>query len=459
MSDFIGKYDRDGFLITISPEIEIFNKTSGQIDWTNTEHVAVFTHEYWHFLLHFSTFTRVRDWIVYLSQISLFTKTLMYEANGISDGNHSLDTLDINFFEESFDYLRYQKGDFITGTPDFDDFIFISEPTIPKDLSKPKLLGKEIPLSSLHVDCRLFKSNQSIGIQKYAFSVIDIEESIADAIETMIYNGTANKGIKYNVIKKLFQYYNLDMQDYHLISSLGTMSLLTSDPPSSLINLIKDYKGLIAIGNSKNHSLAVIQNNIKNIIVQYLPILDAELDSICAIYKNREPLATATNLVIDRIRKLFKLRSGNPTFDTDCFISGKTNYTRYFDLINNLHRPVIAYQERCGDPCANRDTLITMDDTLCKINGTVDYPVANLFKVLSLLNHYYKAHYAIVGIMRSGIVDSSCVYLNSCDAPTRLISEEICISKPWSFMETGDDTCEYCQMVRCLIGETKIRNV
>ena len=196
MSEFIAKYDRDGFLITISSRIEIFDKISNQIDWRNEEYVAVFTHEYWHSLLHLSTITRIRDWVVYLSQISLFTKTLMHEANGSSNGNNNLEKEDLKIIEDSFDYLYYQHGEFKTDYAEFDDFKIISEPIVHKNQIKPRLSGREVPLSSIQINCDFFVNNETVKNVIYAFSVLDIEESIADAIETMIYKNTKNQGIK-----------------------------------------------------------------------------------------------------------------------------------------------------------------------------------------------------------------------------------------------------------------------
>lgn len=458
MSEFIAKYDRDGFLITISSRIEIFDKISNQIDWRNEEYVAVFTHEYWHSLLHLSTITRIRDWVVYLSQISLFTKTLMHEANGSSNGNNNLEKEDLKFIEDSFDYLYYQHGEFKTDYAEFDDFKIISEPIVHKNQIKPRLSGREVPLSSIQINCDFFVNNETVKNVIYAFSVLDIEESIADAIETMIYKNTKNQGIKYNLIKKLFQYYKLDIHDYHLIGSLGTLALLTTDPPFSLINLIKEYKRLLIKDNSKIKALSKLKNDIQDIIIQYEPTLQEELDSISKIYKNREPLETATAIVINRILALIKRRLANPTFDVDCFISGNINWADFSNLLFKLHQPAIALQERSGTPGILRDNLITMDDTVCKISGSVDYPIANLFKVLSLLDHFFKAHNGVVGIRRSEIVELPCLYANSCDALARSINGEICISKPWELLETKNDTCEYCQMVQCLIGETKIRS-
>lgn len=449
MEEYFGKYERDGFLIRIPENQTVINPKTLTLNTKNKEAFGLFLHEYWHSLLHLSTFFRVKEFIMFQDKISIFSKTLTEE--GTSRGTRDMKEEDRETLQKSYDFKIVASNNPFNSTTKFDSIRVSSEPTIIQD----KINNSFGRISALEIPVNLYNNEVLIESTVYTLDVLSIEESIADAIETMVNKDSNNTDIIYRILNELLAFYGLDNHDNHLVASLGTLSLLTTDPPYSIKNLILRFKDLLVSGCSKYEALEIIKDEIRSLIRLNIDTFKSDLKYIEDTYLNREPLYSSLKYVIDKINKLFIERLKNPTFDTDCFISGEISCFEFEYLIGKVHKTPLLLQKGKNE----QDLLITMDG--CQITGTdnLTYNVGEFYKILSSMEHFFTVHYSGNDDIRrsEGIeTEEPCPFVNSCEY-NKLQEEkkDICKTNPWVLVSKEKNICEYGKMTACLIGHTR----
>ena len=360
--DAYGKYFANAFSITLHPDIDIFiNEEKDEfeviIDEAERPKLAIFIHEYWHYLLNISTFSRYHDFSICFHLLAIFSSTLMKYGNGASSGNEGLSQELRTLAKSMVKMLRIYRGDI--------------RPNINGTVRDFKVIGYSVKEEKINVN-KSYQAHQFIqlkleiestnGSEEHNFILgsTAIEESLVTIIESFIYQSSPKK-FPYLVVPKLVNHLserpipNLD------ILTIMTLSLLTPTPSVTLISLIEFYdQSCRNIVNSNDRRVALISKVI-NIYESSVPYIKKELKEIEELVKERATFKMAAKSFTELFSKMIKIRKANYLFDLEPFMSGELSNTKLEKFINS-YKPCDVIQRKIGaEDTLNKDDLFSFE--------------------------------------------------------------------------------------------------
>ncbi|WP_422091654.1 hypothetical protein [Tenacibaculum ovolyticum] len=451
----LAKYLSNIFHIELSENVQIFNKNNDQK--FSTESYSVFVHEYWHYLLNISTSARLGDFSMWYQLFSIFSRTLTEEGDGTSVTSE-LTTEDKKLLEEIGDlYIEQNQGCIIDlGDIEVKDFNIISEITsVENELT---LKGIKVPYKQSKVKIDILTSEGKRLNKELYINNDFIDESIANCIEKIIFdNDNPPPKIPYLILEKLSEYYNNGsaLSKFEL-AHLGTLSLLTTNPPLSLNSIFKDYIEYRE-NNDIESSLEYIFNLIKPLFLEISGVILTDMNEILKVYENREPAYQAIKFLIEKIEKAIYFRNKNLVFELAPFRNNTVNYEKLNILLYEAFKPCDIIQKVVGDEeTLERDFIKSFETQPIQISNHFIYP-SFLMQLISCQLHYFKAHWTIHGLMDTRIANDTCPFFTTCNLTTRTETPNICRNKPWESLIKNGENCVYGHAVANLVGHSKLK--
>ena len=448
----LGQYTSNAISISISEEIDLLvNDTADEFEvhFEESERpkFAIFLHEYWHYLLNTSTFSRYHDFSICFHILALFSSTLETNKNGISDGNKNLRDDQKELLSSFICLLRIYRGD--------------SRPKIEGSIHDFRVLGYTENESKIKFQENI-QLHPSILLQleidstngkestEFLLGNIAIEEGLVTLIEDFIFESKPPL-FPYRVIPKL-----VDSLVSHPIPktdliSIITLSLLTPNPAISLISLIHFFDENCRHKLSSNDRRVALIEQVKDKFEFSYNFIAKELAEIDELVKHRTAFEMSSKVFGSAFRKMLKIRKANFLFDLEPFLSGEL-LSKQLEKFINLYPPCDVIQRRNGDEDKiERDSLLTFQSPVLGKELLTSY-----LKPFQAALKYMFSHLNSDGFKSSDEATCQCPFYTICGLSYRKNHPSLCKTKPWELYEIQEnDLCWFNQGVASLLGTSK----
>lgn len=458
-SQTLGWYQPNHFLIVLGSATPFLLIDANDNVYSNQrKYLAVYLHEYWHYLQNVTTIAGFLTFLHSQIQISLFGKTIELNANGKvrSKGSVALSPDELIRLLSVLD-LDYALQGEIEPQSKFPNKTV--DGWIIKNLTKKERKidwgQKQITRHHLELDVSIqYSDSTSDPSARISIGSAAIEESLAYLTERQLAQKDTSLHLEnspqfpYTVLEHLFDFLvGIKDEPLYLISALGTLSLMTNDPAAALFEILTFYKDL---RGRRLHPMSAL--NV--ILSKFGPIIHREIDSVLAehlpslqtMHAGRGLLENGTNTLVSIFKAAFNLRKEYILFDLDFAVH--STVARAVQSINELIHSILpcdVLQERSGSEHeVMRDFLGTSQLTAGK-NGL---SVSDGMRALQSQQHFMIQHLASSGFLPTkqafASPDSRCPYYTACDARYRMQSPKICDQAPWENYTTGpSEACWY----------------
>lgn len=454
--DTLGCYYSNAFCITIGEDTKLFDRTNPRPEIKSLDDLSIFIHEYWHYLTNISTIQGFKDFRLWQALLVPFSKTLQSPATGevntslLSSGDNVLAISLVDFIlltygdtqpKECFDYSKV--NDFkITNVNIYQRVINIE--------GTDNNVTEAILDLDIFTNCDILKAHFSLGS-------IAIQEGLAYHIDRMVSSSgnssTDAPPFPYLVLSKLGSFYlGRDLSNIEL-THLSTLSLLTNDPPDSLIKLFTLYSdlSLICLGVEwkMNH---LWENIVKKEYECLLPLAIDDLDELKTLFVGRGLIEYAINYISDSYKYLLRKRLESPFFDLYAFTLDKSLLFRELTNITENILPCDTIQEEQGnvdDLC--KDFLVSFGNQ--SIWNNTGFKPTDFLRTLQCQLNFIQAHLRTTGFESSATATDKCPFYTVCDLPIRKSNNLICKEKPWqTYNLLKGNSCWYGTAVASSIG-------
>lgn len=452
-STIIAKYLSNVFHIELSERVRLFETLN--TDDKFPEIYSIFVHEYWHYLLNLSTTVRIREFTLWYQLFPILSRLLQVEKNGDVDSTQ-LTIEDKELLEEIGElYLSYANfGISYESDDDILDFKIVGEITsVELNLT---LKGKDVPFKEARVEISVSTVN---GVEPGILIVNNdcVEESVANSVEIMIFpNGKKNALIPYHFLLKMSEYFNGYQLSHLEIASIGTLSLLTTNPALSLNQLFKDYREYrkkLSIEESINK----LAENVRPLYDQICNTIISDIDDILRVYENRHPAYQALAFIREKIIKAMFFRKKDLLFELSPFKKNSLNFEKLQYLILEVFKSCDVIQLNSGDEHqVMRDEIKSFETENMEIDGQ-SVPISFLMQLMDCQLNFFRAHWALYTMRSSETSETKCSFYNTCNLQCRLNTPEICEKTPWKTFVRDGEKCVYSHAVSTLMGLTKLK--
>lgn len=462
----LGSYQPNRFLVTLGDGTPFFNiNDKGEVSSNQDDYLAVYIHEYWHYLQNITTIAGVAMFFLMQELAALFSRTLEESPSGEinSKGSTGFDPADQESFDNVVSMFNAMNGKMkpagLRAEPIKDWAI--------QDMKKEEIeitwRGKKLIRHQLVLKFTINYSDgdtdTSAQLQVGAGS---IQESIAYLVERHL--GSKDSSLKiatsqpfpYTVLDKIIEHVvGSSSEPLDIIASIGTLSLMSNNPAAALYDFVVDYGVHRRSGTGPLASLnKVLQQSIPSIRESLNTVLAGDLFSIETMHIGRGLVEKGARYIVSVIRKAMQRRLENPLFDLD--FSTKNTPKQVIKSVNKLLRdfpPCDVLQEMPGNVHAvMRDFLGTSHP----IPMQNDFRISDGIRALQSQQHFMLKHLRTKGFVPTNHAvgsDSRCPYYTVCNLHLRHNSSSICDSAPWEHWRKADGpACWYTNGVAGTAG-------
>ncbi len=481
-SNYSGLYYSDSFLIRINENYKYLyvdecdmNDFEAQNIKINEDYYFVFMHEYWHYFINLSTFTRLRDIHLIRNISALFSHTLINTQNGKSSGNKELSK---NDKKKLLDLMRLKEiysgdsipEDLINSDIKIKDF-FITE-IISTFYNDVYLDSRKIEISKIVLSLKILTNDNKKLNSKITLGSTAIEESLANIIDSFfdkkgkesVYNPDY---IIYLILEKLsLHYFNYILTKYEL-SCLATLSLMSNDSPYSLIDFFETYRHYRNnLFYSVEKSLQLLSQKITEPFKKIADLVYQDIDDLANIHKERGAIEEAMTQILSLIKFLFNKRIENPLFDLDFIKYDKLDLNILEALFNIVISCDIIQEIKNKNPSKlKKDLYFTFD--LATKSLTSDYKRSAALGILNCQQYFVTSHLCEKGFKTTeelemviendlDSVKSMCPFFTCCSAEPRIKESSNCQFYPWrNFVKKDKMNCWFVSGIKTLYGLIK----
>ncbi len=471
-SERLGSYKPNRFIVTLTCQTPFFQINSQEeVESNQDDYLAVYLHEYWHYLQNISTISGIITFILMQELLALFSKTLEVCPSGkiSSKGNSGLDADGQQVFAniiKMFTTIQGQMKPAGLRTKLIRDWRIggIKKEEIELTWNSKKLLRHQLKLDLI---INYLDGSSDATVQLTVASGA-IQESIAYIIERHL--GAQNPSLlveasphfPYTVLEHLVEYIVGNQNEpLDIIASIGTLSLMSNNPAASLYDFLIDYRDHRHRGFGPTASLNAILKNMCDQVNEAINILQrGDLFSIEKMHMGRGLAETGAKYIVSVIRKAIQRRKEYPLFDLE--FSTKNTPKQVVKSVNKLLRqfpPCDVLQERSGN----------IDDLMRDFLGTSQlvrmqsgFLPSDGIRTLQSQQHFMQQHLRTKGFIATNCIgidgDSRCPYYTVCDLPLRQDAASVCDQSPWEHWERGpNQACWYSSGVASTAGIVSIK--
>ena len=467
----LGSYQPNRFLVTLGDGTPFFNiNDNGEVSSNQNDYLAVYIHEYWHYLQNVTTIAGVAVFFLMQELAALFSRTLEESSSGEinSKGSTGFEPADQESFDNVMAMFNAMQGTMkparLRANPIKDWAI--------QDMKKEEVeltwRGKRLIRHQLVLKFTINYSNgatdTSAQLQVGAGS---IQESIAYLVERHL--GSKDSSLKietsppfpYTVLEKIIEHVvgsNNDPLD--IIASIGTLSLMSNNPAAALYDFVVDYGTYRRSGTGPFASLnRILQRSLPSIHESFNTVLAGDLFSIETMHTGRGLVEKGAKYIVAVIRKAMQRRLEHPLFDLD--FSTKNTPKQVIKSINKLlshFPPCDVLQEMSGKL---HDVMRDFLGTSHPIPMQNDFQISDGIRALQSQQHFMLRHLRTKGFVPTNVAvgsDSRCPYYTVCNLHLRQNSASICDSAPWKHWRKADGpACWYTTGVAGTAGLVTIK--
>jgi hypothetical protein len=460
-------YDNNNFLITINASELVIASENAKIEELSDGQLAVFMHEYWHYIQNISTVAGFKEMVFYQKVLALFSKTLELTEEGHVRSSKKLSEHDSQTYKELWALLIKIRGD------NFIDYDMHDVEIVNIDKSETTFLleGREGPLEEVVVS---FMNNRTDAIFHYNFGTIAIFEGIAYELDHFIKDGGVAENneedlddyFPYLVLKKVAEFIMKEMPINRTeIVVIASISLLTRSPQGALVHFLERYYHLRNAGRPVEDGLREICQIAYESYSETVKIIrNDDLPELVEVNKGRFLAEPVWKFLEKQINNLIDLRLRSLIFELEPFDSGNVDKNLLGKLVSNV-LPCDVLQRFSGDDDElGRDELFSFgnNEVIWEDDG-VTLRISDLRRTLHCQHHFWMSHSGDDGFVLSDDIadseDSRCPMYASCELEWRQEDAEICRNEPWKTYEREKPGCWYALAVAATLGVGDVKGV
>lgn len=451
-----------------------FDPETFAINLADPARLAIFVHEYWHYLQNLTTVAGFMSLVLQQDFVAAFSQTLHVTGDGRSIGSDAISADLTNHVRELRALFQARNGDDRVPGINQREMIDFRITSVDEDEYELTRVGRSVPLRRivLNIDAEMNDGSHQLG--QLRFGQLCVEEGVAYLVDRMV--ASAGHGVAgddapffpYRVLRVLALTGSaIDMSPIE-IAALGTLSLMTPDPAGVFLELRDGYVHYRQEGRSILEALDAVWQDMREDIERIVRIIiDHDLSDLVSRQHDRGLIEHAFRWLAEKYESLLQRRLEDPFFDLRPFTH---NAIQLHDLVTLLRNVVCCdvFIERAGIVHdIERDRIIAFGTPGISNNGA---SVSDYLRTLEAQNNYAISH-----IGRNSIVDSDtvehylaaqpedrtrpCPFYRSCGLALRRESGEICFRRPWRIYNPGQLHCWYGAAVICTVGTTQGVNV
>lgn len=441
MSNAAASYMPDMQVMTLKPTFEAFVDPDIPGGFSTPEQVAIFLHEWIHYLHNVSTMLGLMTFCNLTIVWSNFRWT--FGEDGWSHGAMDIDAAQAQDIERQYGYMQTLRGKRSNTLPqdaEPEEVHFTRVTVVPADTGSPD----ELKLLACDVE-HLRSTGASPQTHQLLVGTHDILECAAFLLEerAAIAMGTVP-------IPPPFDPYLLVLGIARLLApSLGKEEVLMAtlaslqhpDPPRVLLQVLACGEHARRAGENPERA---IRNEGTRLLEACWPSAEETLRLLEDMFPLDEPMARVVKQTIARLRANMTRRRQNIFFELDIVERLRIDITSLNESIRLYGAPVLIQQRQGHDDLLGRDLMYEFQ--------LQEMPVDELSEGWRLMH----AAYRFVGAhLRGGRLRCSneaaftrCPFYTACDDEYRKRHPEHCRQQPWLAATSETSSCDYGRAVR-----------
>lgn len=443
----LGSYTRNLAIIRLSRDASYwFEENEPTID-----RLAVFIHEYVHYLHNFSTIAGIYDFIAQIRLARCFMQSV--GMNGRSRGISAISPEAVKLYEGTLVWQAHIRGD---QKAPFNILLhgknaIISFKTVGRSSSTIQVPNQDIPVYDAYVTLEISggASQSETGTIKLGSSII--MEGLAWEVERLLYlreNGSTvelDNRVPFNPYKLcrlIFESLTNTTPTSHTMAKVCLLALQASDPGDSFIEIASAIKEKTTSNGSVEDALGRIveesTNALKANLSKVLNFLAPEFDD----FLNRGPVGVGLGRLGEDCKRYIALRAENPFFELELIDQGLArddllSLLRTFPSCPIIHNEGFAPQEK---------SLFLLNESEPNPN---DVAMLGAFQgFMQFAGQHIDKHGTLAET--SQLKNTKCLFYEFCGTPLAVNETQICQAMPWEsfcMYQNAKESCWYAHGV------------
>jgi len=441
MSTPAATYAPEMQLLTLKPDFEAFADPANPRGFESPEQVAIFFHEWIHYLHNVSTVHGLTTFGTLTILWSNFRETI--GADGWSHGATNVPEKDAQDIERQYGLLKTLRSRRSTTLP---QKVAPHLVTLDQVGAVPAVESCPDELTVLECNALVAPATEDGVAQAHKVYITTneilecaaymLEEKAAVAMKTLLPLPDVNP---YLLVPKARDLLAPGLSDECLLMC-ALASVQCADPPRALLFLLK------AGANAQNEGddpREAVQAAGERLFEAYQPSAMASISMIDDMFPVHEPMARAVLSTLRRIERNLSYRKKDLFFELSIVESLRQGPVTMLDAIERYGAPSIL-QQRKGDPEQMGLDLIYAFDLPGEPKGEIAAGWNMMHAAFKFLNAHLRT-----GSLRSTdlVVGATCPFYTSCQAYYRRTAAQNCNSTPWLSVGAEEGLCEYALAV------------
>ena len=467
--DVLGSYFSHEFCIELAHDKRLVDAAGRPIDPLPAETLAVFGHEYFHYLQNISTVSGFAGYHATQQLLAIFSKTI--DRSGRSRGSVALEDDDQRRVAEIVDYLDAVEGE---GAPEaIDDpdevasLVSVREPELHQRVLP--MGGGDVTLSELVVTCSVRMVDGAQRDVDYRLGILAIEEGMAFEIDRIlagvdgaVVDQDAAPPFPYFALRRLAEHLNPGGVERAAVIACAVLALLANDAARALHDGLRDLGQRRQRGEPLQDALRAVEEALRPHREGCIRTILQDIEGLKAMHAGRGLSDTAMARAGQLFGTLLTRRLRDPFWDVRPFSRNDVDNGQLTRLLRTAE-PCLVIQRNPDDQTQPADADRPLHDWLLASGAGGDEEKAfarNALPVLQCQVHYVRAHLEGDVLVPSGQVpedDATCPFYRACSLQLRRDHPDVCKRSPWRILEQSpDETCWYGAAVAGTLGEVKL---
>lgn len=434
-------YKPDMQVMTLSELVPAFADPNDPRGFTTPEQVAIFTHEWIHYLHNLSTIVGMTTVCTYSNIWNSFRWT--FTDDGWSHPDRTEDPRVVPAIENQFDYLRASRSASKSTLPRGAEATYARATNykLEREEEPPNLLVDFISLSleyRRHADAETEKHEAAIRTHEILeYAAFALEEIASIKLQSA---PRAPKLIPYLLVEKFAELVSPSLDRMQILKA--TIACLQHpSPPGQLLTILERVEQ--ANQNGRDADAEVASAAIE-LLEEHWHLVDMTLRRTESLFPSPEAMGDSVKHTMASIRRLLERRRQNPFFEIDAIEEFKDVESSVAKLIHVFGGPIFV-QRRPGPPDQiGRDLMynfFALDPKSHKItNGWLWAHAAYRF-IGSHVGEDRKLN------ATANARPITCPFYTTCVCTFRATNPVLCATKPWLSVLSGTQTCEFAHAV------------
>lgn len=441
MSTPAATYAPEMQLLTLKPEFEAFADPANPRGFETPEQVAIFFHEWIHYLHNVSTVHGLTTFGTLTIVWSNFRRTI--GDDGWSHGKAIVPENDAQDIERQYELLKTLRGRRRTTLP---PKVAPHLVTLDQVRAAPAVDRSPDELTVLECNAVVAPATED-GLPRAhkvyitANEILEcaaymLEEKAAVAMKTLLPPPSVNP---YLLVPKARDRLAPGLSDECLLMC-ALSSVQCADPPQALLSLLQ--VGVDA-QNRGDDPCEAVRAAGEGLLDSYESAVQDTIAQIKEMFPVDEPMARAVLSTVNRIQRNLSFRKEDLFFELSIVEALRQGPAIMRDAINRYGAPSILQKRKGDQEQMGLDLIYAFD-----LQGEPEGEVAAGWNMMHAAFKFLNAHLRTGSLVSTNLaVGATCPFYTSCPANYRRVAAQNCKSAPWLSIGAEEGLCEYASAV------------